>query len=307
MALLKPMPRRASRKELTDALSAHYGSPGRLANYRREFDKTVRKSGEDPSNFAIALETLAVKAFGDMGQAARLRLIRDRFIAGHGSCELSRYLDCVPSDTPLRDIVDRCRVWESHADTEVRRVSKPMPESAYLAYVVNESEYETEPVRVVTVNKPNSSVDQMEELLKRLLAVLTPAVPTPAKVPETSLMDKLVQLLLSETGKRKPARYRPNQQDWKRCFERISRNSSRHDNSPNFDRHDEARRTRISHLARRARMGCIPHVIPISQWLMAQWARRLHSAQWAQVGHYPSVTLISRWLMARWARLMNLA
>ena len=90
VALLIPMPRRASRKELTEALSAHYGSPGRLANYRREFDKTVRKSGEDPSNFAIALETLAVKAFGDMGQAARLRLIRDRFIVGHGNCELRR-------------------------------------------------------------------------------------------------------------------------------------------------------------------------------------------------------------------------
>ena len=77
-----------------------------------------------------------------------------------------------------------------------------MPEPAYPAYVVNESEYETEPVRVVTVNKPNSSVDQMEELLNRLLAVLTPAVPTPAKTTETSPMDKLVQL--SETAKRKP-------------------------------------------------------------------------------------------------------
>ena len=164
----------------------------------------MRKSGEDPSNFAIALQTLAVKAFGDMGQAARLRLIRDRFIAGHGSCELRRYLDCVPPDTPLRDIVDRCRVWESHADPEVRRVSKPMPEPAYLAYVVNESEYETEPVRVVTVNKPNSSVDQMEELPTKLLAVLTPAVPTPAKALESSPMDKLVQLLLSETAKSKP-------------------------------------------------------------------------------------------------------
>ena len=35
VALLIPMPRRASRKELTDALCSHYGSPGRLANYRR--------------------------------------------------------------------------------------------------------------------------------------------------------------------------------------------------------------------------------------------------------------------------------
>ena len=90
------MPLHATRKELTEALSSHYGSPGRLANYRREFDKTVRKMGEDPSNFAIKLETLAVKAFGNMGQVARLRLIRDRFIAGHSSCDLRRYLDCVP-------------------------------------------------------------------------------------------------------------------------------------------------------------------------------------------------------------------
>ena len=30
VALLIPMPRRASRKELTDALSSHYGSPGRV-------------------------------------------------------------------------------------------------------------------------------------------------------------------------------------------------------------------------------------------------------------------------------------
>ena len=205
VALLIPMPLRASRKELTDALSSHYGSPGRLANYRREFDKTVRKRGEDPSNFAITLETLAVKAFGNMGQTACLRLIRDRFIAGHESCDLRRYLDCVPPDMPLRDIVDRCRVWESHADPEVRRISKPMPEPAYPTYVVKQPNYETEPVCVVTVNKPNSPVDQSEELLNKLLAVRTPTVPPPARAPDLSPMDKLVQLLLSETAKREPA------------------------------------------------------------------------------------------------------
>ena len=77
-------------------MSAHYGSPGRLADYRRQFEKTTRLVGEDPSIFAIALETLAFKAFGDMGQMAHLQLIRDRFIAGHSSCELRRYLDSVP-------------------------------------------------------------------------------------------------------------------------------------------------------------------------------------------------------------------
>ena len=204
VALLVPMPLRASRRELTDALSSQYGSPGRLANYRREFDKTVLKREEDPSNFAITLGTLAVKAFGNMGQTARLRLIRDQFIAGHESCDLRRYLDCVPPDTPLRDIVDRCRVWESHADPEVRRISNPLPDTVYPTYVVEQPDYETEPVCVVTVNKPNSPVDQSDELLKKLLAVLTPKVPPPARAPDESPRDKLVQLLLSEAVKREP-------------------------------------------------------------------------------------------------------
>ena len=90
-----------------DALTAHYGSPGRLADYRRQFERTIRTSGEDPANFATALEMLAVKAFGDMGQTARLRLIRDIhvFIAGHNSCDLRRHLDSAPPETPIRDVV----------------------------------------------------------------------------------------------------------------------------------------------------------------------------------------------------------
>ena len=67
VALLVPLSRRLSRTGLVDALSAHYGSPGRLADYRRQFERTTTTAGEDPSIFATALETLAVKAFGDMG------------------------------------------------------------------------------------------------------------------------------------------------------------------------------------------------------------------------------------------------
>ena len=204
VALLIPMPRRASRRELTDALSSHYGSPGRLASYRREFDKTERKPGEDPANFGITLETLAVKAFGDIGQTVRLRLIRDRFIAGHGSCELRRQLDCLPPDTPLRDIVDRCRVWESHSDSSGRRVSKPMPEPAYPAYVVKKSEHDPDPVRTVTVNKPERSVDDSNELLRKLVEILTPVGTATARAPEPSVRDKLVQLLMEKVATRKP-------------------------------------------------------------------------------------------------------
>ena len=128
VAHLVPLARRLSRSGPVDALTAHYGSPGRLADYRRQFERTTRTVGEDPAIFATALETLAVKAFGDMGQTARLRLIRDRFIAGHSNCDLCRHLDSVSPETPIRDVVDRCRVWESHADPAVRRISKPTPD-----------------------------------------------------------------------------------------------------------------------------------------------------------------------------------
>ena len=90
VALLVPGSRRALRVGLVDALSAHYGSPGRLADHRRQFERTTRTSGEDPSIFATALEMLAIKPFGDMGQTARLRIIRDRFIAGHSTCSCKR-------------------------------------------------------------------------------------------------------------------------------------------------------------------------------------------------------------------------
>ena len=147
--------------------------------------------GEDPSNFAIKLETLAVKAFGNMGQIARLRLIRDRFIAGHENCDLRCYLDCVPPDMPLRDIVDRCRVWESHGTTEIRRVSKPIPEPVYPTYVVEQPDYESEPVCMVSVNKQNSQVDQTDELLRKLLEALTPVTPPLVRIPKATPLDKL--------------------------------------------------------------------------------------------------------------------
>ena len=184
---------------LVDALSAHYGSPGILADYRRQFEKTTRSAGEDPSIFATALETLAVKAFGDMGQTARLRLIRDRFIAGHSSCELRRYLDSVPPETPIRYVVDRCRVWESHADPEIRQVSKPSPDPIYPAYVVGDSDHVGVTIRVAAVTKPRSPPDQLEDLLRRLPANMAAPVPVSAPVPEVPTVEKLLQRLVAET------------------------------------------------------------------------------------------------------------
>ena len=170
-----------------------------MADYRRQFEKTTRTAGEDPSIFTIALETLTIKAFGDMGQTAQLRLIRERFIAGHSSCELHRYLDSVPPETPIRDVVDRCRVWESHADPEIRRVSKPGPEPIYPAYVVGDSDKGVEDIQVAAVTKPKSTPDQVEIFFRQLLVSAAAPAPVPAPVPEVPVVEKSLQRLVAET------------------------------------------------------------------------------------------------------------
>ena len=49
VALLVPESKRATRVGLVGALTAHYRSPGRLADYRCQFERTTRTAGEDPS------------------------------------------------------------------------------------------------------------------------------------------------------------------------------------------------------------------------------------------------------------------
>ena len=109
---------------LLETLSAHYTSPGRLAKHRRQFEQMTRPPGEDPAAFAIALETLAQRAFVDVDAAVRLQLVRDKFITGQKQRALRRHLDSAGPDTPISSNVDRCRVWESHEE----RNSKPRAE-----------------------------------------------------------------------------------------------------------------------------------------------------------------------------------
>ena len=46
VAHLVPLARRLSQSGLVDALTAHYGSPGRLADYRRQFEEQLEQSGK---------------------------------------------------------------------------------------------------------------------------------------------------------------------------------------------------------------------------------------------------------------------
>ena len=82
VALLVPVAQRIQPGVLLKSLSAHYASPGRLAKYKRQFERMIRPSGDDPAAFAIELETLARKAFVDVEASVRLQLVRDKFITG---------------------------------------------------------------------------------------------------------------------------------------------------------------------------------------------------------------------------------
>ena len=64
VALLIP----ESRRVVTGFLikSDHCNSPGRLAEYKRQFQRVVRRPRDDPSIFAIELETLARRKFIDI-------------------------------------------------------------------------------------------------------------------------------------------------------------------------------------------------------------------------------------------------
>ena len=119
VALLLPRERSESWTGLVKGLSAYYRSSGRLAVLRRRFERAFRRPGLDPATFATELGILAIQGFEDMNEQARNIMIRDKFIAGQRQCALRRQLDGFAQDTPIGEIVDSCRVWESHSDPEM--------------------------------------------------------------------------------------------------------------------------------------------------------------------------------------------
>ena len=118
VALLLTREKRESWTGLVGGLSAYYQSPGRLAVLRRRFERAFRRPGLDPATFATELGILTIQWFEDMKEQARDTMIRDKFIAGQKQCTLRRQLDGFAQDTPIGEIVDCCRVWESHSDLD---------------------------------------------------------------------------------------------------------------------------------------------------------------------------------------------
>ena len=126
VALLLPDKIRDRWKDLVDKLSAYYKTPGRLTVFRRQFENAHRRPGSDPATFAMEL--------------GMLLMVRNKFIASQQSCDLRRHLDSATPETSIVDIVDSCRIWESHAepvaikhrcqDTEYRKLKLLMPPPA---------------------------------------------------------------------------------------------------------------------------------------------------------------------------------
>ena len=152
---------------LMKSVSEHYGSPGQLAEYKRQFRRAFRHPHDDPSIFAIELETLA-----DIDSSIQLQMVRDRFIDGQAECALRRHLDSFGPDTPMRDIVDSCCVWESHYEAAVRcndGSDRNYPRAVYQV---------TEDSQSPAVSTESETLD---EVIRRLLP--TPMLPPPKATP----------------------------------------------------------------------------------------------------------------------------
>ena len=91
VTLLIPESQRVLSGVLMKSLMEHCGSPGRLGR----------------------------RAFADIDSSIQLQMVRDRFIDGHAECALLSHLDSLGPDAPMRDIVDSCRVWESHNEAAI--------------------------------------------------------------------------------------------------------------------------------------------------------------------------------------------
>ena len=185
VALLVPESQRILPGFLVKSLSDHYGSPGQLAEYKRQFERAFRRPGDDPSLFAIELETLAWRVFVDIDPSIQLQMVRDRFIDGQVECALRRHLDSLGPDTPMGDIVDSCRVWESHIEVASGRQMGVVTHSPRAVCQVTEDSLSPAVL---------AGSETLEDIMRRLLP--TPKVPPPKAATIPSDRELLIQCLL---------------------------------------------------------------------------------------------------------------
>ena len=141
--------------------------------------------------------------------------------------------------------MDRCRVWESHADPVVSRTRRPTPDPMYPTYMVGETDCNNEITRVAAVTELKSDQHQLMEVIRRVLANTERPNPKPEK---PDILERLQQLLRKSVPKtleqtlrslfdghrqrqQQPPRLQQQRRDWKDvvCFScgRLGHTSTR--------------------------------------------------------------------------------
>ena len=93
-------------------------------------------------------------------------MVQDRFIDGH--------LDRLGPDTPMTDIVDCCRVWESHIEVEIKQQSRADRHPPRAICQVTEDEQSP-------VESPETEL--LEDIIRKLLPTPSPPPPEAAQIP----------------------------------------------------------------------------------------------------------------------------
>ena len=110
----------------------------------------------------------------------------DRFIDGQEKCALRRHLDSVGPDTPIADIVDRCRVWESHEEIDSGRGINPKLNRPDAVFQITDSNNNEQ-------DETSTGLDVVESLIQRLLP--STAETTQETAPVSSDYELLAQRL----------------------------------------------------------------------------------------------------------------
>ena len=88
--------------------------------------------------------------------------------------------------------MDRCRIWESHADPAISRTRKPTTDPMYPTFTVGETDSKNETTKVAAVTEPKSDQYKLMEVIRRKLANTELPNPKP-EIPD--ILEQLQQLL----------------------------------------------------------------------------------------------------------------
>ena len=122
--------------------------------------------------------------------------------------------------------MDRCHVWESHADPAISRTRKPTPDPMCPPFTVGETDSNNEITRVAAVTKLKSDQHKLMEVIRHALSDTEWPNPMP-EIPD--ILERLQQLLRESVPntqtlkslfdgqrqrQRQPPRLRQQHRDW---------------------------------------------------------------------------------------------